>query len=62
MNKSYIKAPEPYSQEWNRLADLLARSFAPHIYPCAECRYPVASGYTCGSCGNNNPRQPRQEV
>jgi hypothetical protein len=47
---------EPYSNRWEQLANEQARSYAPEIYPCVKCGYPVISGYCCNFCNNENPR------
>jgi hypothetical protein len=49
------KIPKPYSKEWERLADDMARDFAPVIYPCKKCGYPVVKGYCCDGCGDTRP-------
>jgi len=51
-----IKTDTPY---WQRLADKVARSFAPEIYPCAKCGYPVVTGYCCTHCLDDNPEKSR---
>ena len=48
-----------YSPEWERVANNIARSFCPSIYPCGKCEYPVVDGYCCTSCGDTNPRERR---
>lgn len=50
---------EPYSDKWEEHAGRLARSYAPEIYPCAKCNWPVVSGYCCHYCGTNNPRSKK---
>ncbi len=49
------KNPKHGTEAWEKLAGEVARSFAPSIYPCAHCDYPVVRGYCCGSCGSSNP-------
>ena len=46
---------KPYSEEWERLANRLARSYCPSIRPCHKCHYPVVHGYCCTHCGDTNP-------
>ena len=46
---------EIFSDLWHRHAYAIARQYAPHMYPCGKCNYPVASGYCCTYCGNINP-------
>lgn len=48
-----------YSPEWECVANNIARSFCPSIYPCAKCEYPVVDGYCCTHCGDTNPRERR---
>lgn len=47
----------PYSVQWERKADALARSQIGTIYPCAKCSHPVITGYVCGTCGTSKPRE-----
>lgn len=49
------KKMEPYSDAWERIANSLARSFAPDIHPCKHCGYPVIHGYCCTSCKSATP-------
>ena len=51
-----MKNIKPYTKYWDRLANVEARTFAPEIYPCATCGYPVVEGYCCPNCKSNNPR------
>lgn len=53
--KKRIRKIKPYTTKWEKLADQLARSYAPEIHPCRHCGYPVAKGYCCGTCQSNNP-------
>jgi hypothetical protein len=46
---------EPYSEEWNKLAGIIARNHVNEMYPCAECRNPVIRGFMCQNCGSYNP-------
>ncbi len=47
----------PGDDAWHRAANELARSFAPHIYPCATCEGPVVKGYVCTHCGETDPER-----
>lgn len=47
---------KPYTARWHKMADQLARSASPLIYPCAKCQRPVIDGYVCSTCGTNDPR------
>jgi hypothetical protein len=51
-NKESVK---PYSEEWEKEANNLARSFCPTIYPCSTCKHPVVSGYCCTYCLTSMP-------
>lgn len=46
---------KPHTARWERLADALARDYAPRIYPCGKCGYPVVEGYCCTACGDSAP-------
>ena len=43
------------TREWEKQADILARSWAPPINPCVDCGGPVLSGYCCSRCGSIDP-------
>jgi len=45
--------PTPY--EYRREERELAFQFAPKIYPCRSCGWPVADGYVCQYCGDDDP-------
>ena len=55
------KKIDPYSPAWQAKANLLARSYAPQIYPCGKCNNPVASGYICTYCNATNPQTTEEE-
>ena len=59
--KKKLPEIEPYSEEWEKLAGQEARSFAPSIYPCGACNYPVVKGYCCTHCGDSNPETPMED-
>lgn len=46
---------KPYTKEWERLANIEARLFAPTIKPCRDCGGPCIHGYCCTRCGSINP-------
>ena len=50
------KMPKPYTHQWEKLANELARDAAPDIIPCVHCDSPVLSGYCCTNCGSSDPR------
>jgi len=58
MSRPCIK---PYSQEWEREANLLARDYVPDIYPCGKCGYPVIRNYCCTYCGDTNPDETYEQ-
>ena len=53
--KKIIRKIRPFTREWEALANDVARSRCPPIYPCQHCARPVADGYCCGYCGTDNP-------
>lgn len=50
-----IKRIKPYTHNWEKLADELARGYCPTIVPCKHCGHPTIHGYCCGFCGSNQP-------
>ena len=50
---------QPYSKEWEELANQLARDWV-KIYPCKKCHYPVVDGYRCDHCGDANPNEKEE--
>ena len=54
---------QPYSNEWMMIADTLRKSFAPPVYPCGTCGYPVIQGFCCSNCHSMNPQdKPEPET
>lgn len=51
----------PYSNEWEKIANGLARDWVYGIYPCKKCNYPVIPRYVCQFCGDSSPSQPADE-
>ena len=51
--------PKAYSDEWQKIANALARDFCPQIFPCRHCGYPVVTGYCCGNLECKDPSNPR---
>lgn len=49
------KMLKAYTPEWEKQANIQARSYCPPIYPCKECGYPVIQGYCCNNCGCSDP-------
>jgi len=54
LEKSGIKKIEPYTTQWERMADNLARAMI-EIKACNVCGHPVVSGYCCTTCNDVNP-------
>lgn len=50
-----IKKMQPYTYEWEKMANSLARGFCPTIHPCKDCGGPVVKGYCCDRCGSGMP-------
>lgn len=40
----------------------LALDYAPRIYACKKCEYPVVDGYCCTYCGDSNPSSSEEVV
>ena len=45
----------PDSEEWEALANQVARNFVSSIFPCVSCGLPVISGFCCSHCGEGDP-------
>jgi hypothetical protein len=45
---------EPYTPEWERLANQEARYWTP-LKSCRDCGGPVHTSYCCRRCGSVNP-------
>jgi hypothetical protein len=50
-----VKKFKGSEKTWDKLATELAFSYAPQIYHCGNCGYPVAKGYVCTYCDSHNP-------
>jgi hypothetical protein len=56
-NKRSGRKIEPPTEEQYRSEKLnLALSYAPQIYSCVKCGWPVAKGYCCNYCGDTDPQ------
>lgn len=55
-NKKARVAVRLTDESFERLADRLARGFAPPIFHCKDCDHPVVKGYCCTFCGSQDPR------
>lgn len=49
------KINPPTVQEYQKAQLQTALNYAPTIYPCKKCEWPVAEGYCCRYCGDDNP-------
>jgi hypothetical protein len=49
----------PTPEQYERRVASIAKQFAPPIYACAHCRWPVIDGYCCNTCGSSDPRSPQ---
>lgn len=49
------KPKRPTKQQYAEAAFAEAVAYAPPIHPCADCSWPVVSGYCCGYCGSVDP-------
>jgi hypothetical protein len=54
MGSNKIAPPTDEQYQARRLEIVL--SYAPRIYACAKCKWPVIDGYCCNTCGDKNPR------
>lgn len=50
-----IKKFKRSDRAWDKLANELALGYAPEIYHCGTCGYPVAKGYCCQYCDSRTP-------
>jgi len=56
-NQPNVELPTPPTEEEYELQRVrLAFRYAPTIYACAHCHWPVANGYCCAHCGSSNPQ------
>lgn len=51
MTKTKTFKSKPGNPVWEREANKVARLYAPPIYTCCRCMYPVVEGYICMYCG-----------
>ena len=45
---------EPYGRIYGLRREEVIAGFCPEIYPCRRCGSPVARGYVCMYCGEDN--------
>jgi len=55
------KIKKPTEAQYRKEELQMALDYAPTIYACAECGWPVISGYCCNTCGNTDPRNPKDD-
>lgn len=55
------KRTPPSPKEYEEAQVSLALSYAPNMYPCADCKWPVIDGYCCTYCGSSSPRRKAGE-
>jgi hypothetical protein len=48
----------PTDEEYKAEAIRVRLSYAPRVYACMKCGWPVREGFCCNTCGDNNPREP----
>lgn len=46
---------KPTKKQYREAELEIAFFFAPRIYACGKCGWPVADGYICGTCRDQNP-------
>jgi len=49
--------PPKDKKEYDSAAISLKLCYAPRTYACGTCGWPVIDGYTCTTCGSENPRE-----
>ncbi len=55
------KIEPPTELEYRKGERYLLVHFAPRIYPCKKCGWPVADGYCCGKCETTSPKTTLEE-
>lgn len=49
---------KPPTERQYRIAEIeTAFTYAPKIYPCSTCEWPVGDGFICFWCGESNPNR-----
>jgi hypothetical protein len=48
---------KPTKEQYQVARARAAISFAPEMYPCKKCGWPVLNGYCCNTCGDTNPSE-----
>ena len=49
------KIKKPTDAEYRKAEIVQAINFAPEIYACKKCGWPVACGYCCTYCSDTDP-------
>jgi len=52
------KIKPPTKKQYREHVIRKALDWAPKIYPCQKCGWPVFSGYCCETCGDSEPYKP----
>lgn len=53
---------KPMPEEYDLAVIGILKWFAPKIYPCHKCGWPVVEGYVCNYCQDQNPSEPAEET
>lgn len=53
------KVAPPTPKQYERRRNQILLDYAPSIYACKKCGWPVIDGYCCHTCGDSNPRDPK---
>lgn len=48
----------PTREQYNAVLLQIAMEYMPSTYACKKCAWPVIKGYTCRTCGDDNPSMP----
>ena len=55
------KVKPPTRMQYYRAEARIGIDFAPNIYPCKKCGWPVIVGYCCTTCGDSNPSEEKDD-
>ena len=55
--KRPAKLSRPTYTEYQKAKAEVALDYAPEIYPCRKCGWPVLSGYCCTYCEDTDPSE-----
>lgn len=51
------KVRRPGKRQYETAALEMRLSYAPIVYPCMKCGWPVREGFCCPTCDDNNPSE-----